>query len=289
MGGVTGGWDEDDHKHFLKLLAGCQNDYADVVDAALAAMSHHDRDDIIAHCRWHAEYEDLLYAKKAAIQRWRAMKQAEREEARNRVVEAESVQVAREAAERKQHEQSQQRLEKKSKVTEWKELKQAEREKQLQEEAERLRQQQEWAVAERRQRQEEAKLALAHLQWARQQAAAVHQAAQEEAAEQKRREQAALRKELAKRREKDMELLEQKEARERERKAAERERLDRLERAVKKVEVPRDPHRLLRLTEAADHRVRDTEAEGGGGLFASKVINPRTHSMRAVPTWRKAG
>lgn len=52
-----------------------QGDYSLTVQPALAELLLFDRKAIIAHCRWHAEFEELAKRKRGAIISWRAQKE----------------------------------------------------------------------------------------------------------------------------------------------------------------------------------------------------------------------
>ena len=74
--GPTASWHATDHAEFLKILKACKGDYSAVVLRCVDCMIGFERQDIIAHARWHAQYEEKLFRKKAAVREWRESKAA---------------------------------------------------------------------------------------------------------------------------------------------------------------------------------------------------------------------
>ena len=72
--GPTGGWHEDNHHEFIRVLRRCRGDYSEAVLACCEQMVGLERLDIIAHARWHSMYEELAMRKRLALQEWRQRK-----------------------------------------------------------------------------------------------------------------------------------------------------------------------------------------------------------------------
>jgi hypothetical protein len=80
--GPTGNWHPDDHMEFLRVLKQHRGDYSATVISCCDSMLGFDRLDIIAHARWHANYEELAMRKKLALVNWRQSKEIAAEAAR---------------------------------------------------------------------------------------------------------------------------------------------------------------------------------------------------------------
>lgn len=86
--GTQGNWHSDDHKEFLRVLQNHKGDYATTVLECSERMVGFDRLDILAHARWHSQYEELGVRKKLAIQAWRQQRQEEAKAQRERAEDA---------------------------------------------------------------------------------------------------------------------------------------------------------------------------------------------------------
>lgn len=86
--GTEGNWHSDDHKEFLRVLQSHKGDYATTVLECSERMVGFDRLDILAHARWHSQYEELAIRKKLAIQAWRQQRQEEARVKRERAEDA---------------------------------------------------------------------------------------------------------------------------------------------------------------------------------------------------------
>jgi hypothetical protein len=63
--GACGGWHPDDHATFASLLRQGRGDYAAVLSAAADALPALSRQQVLAHCRWHADLVDLDMRRRA--------------------------------------------------------------------------------------------------------------------------------------------------------------------------------------------------------------------------------
>mmetsp|Transcript_14975 Transcript_14975/g.35698 ORF Transcript_14975/g.35698 Transcript_14975/m.35698 type:complete len:475 (+) Transcript_14975:271-1695(+) len=128
--GDTGNWHPEEHKEFLRILKSCRYDYGEAVmvccDRILVGF---EREDIIAHARWHQEYSDLEAKKRMAIAEWKERKALEREAAKASAMPCTTAQEAWVDRDKKAKEQAW-RLQQKEALSEWREAKrlQAERE-----------------------------------------------------------------------------------------------------------------------------------------------------------------
>lgn len=86
--GTEGNWHSDDHKEFLRVLHSHKGDYAATVLECSERMVGFDRLDILAHARWHSQYEELAIRKKLAIQAWRRQREEEARAQRKRSEDA---------------------------------------------------------------------------------------------------------------------------------------------------------------------------------------------------------
>lgn len=86
--GTEGNWHSDDHKQFLRVLHSHKGDYAATVLECSERMVGFDRLDILAHARWHSQYEELGIRKKVAIQTWRQRREEEAQAQRARAEDA---------------------------------------------------------------------------------------------------------------------------------------------------------------------------------------------------------
>eukprot|EP00898_Chlorokybus_atmophyticus_P005095 jgi/Chlat1/5587/Chrsp369S05369 len=297
--GALGGWDPRDHEQFCKLLARVDNNYSAVVQLALEEIPTVSRVDVVRHCRWHAEHEELLEKRRAAVQRWRVAKEVGKAQARSKV-EAESVHRARREREKRSEIEQEERAEREAKLAQWKAEKEAASS--ALRAAEAAAQAEKKAEAERQRLTQKASdlltascahaqelIAQKEEQKRLEQNRDLQAKAMKE--DQKRALEAANREELKRRQDMVMQTLRtMSEARVAEQKARE-EREARQQKYLKKLEVTasRDPHRLLR--ETVSERMRRAENEGKDGtaerLFESKVVNWRANQSRAVPLWRQ--
>ncbi|XP_075265909.1 uncharacterized protein LOC142358387 [Convolutriloba macropyga] len=82
--GDTGNWHEEEHKEFMRILRACKYDYGDAVMVCCERiLTGFEREDIIAHARWHQEYVDLEIRKKLALAEWKERRAMQREAAKS--------------------------------------------------------------------------------------------------------------------------------------------------------------------------------------------------------------
>lgn len=76
----AGGWHPEDHAEWVRILALSKRDWAVAVEVACEEMVGMGREAIVAHARWHAEFEDLAFRKRAAIASWRVQVDCQKDE-----------------------------------------------------------------------------------------------------------------------------------------------------------------------------------------------------------------
>ena len=77
--GHAGGWSHEDHSDFLRLFQRCGQSYTRVLAVCLAQMPHLSREEIVGHCKWDAEYKNLVIRRRQVIQAWRERKNVQKE------------------------------------------------------------------------------------------------------------------------------------------------------------------------------------------------------------------
>ena len=281
-GGLNGGWDEYDHGTFMRLRArfGQQPDF---IARVLSALPTKEEPDVQRHEEWFSKLQQLQESKRVAISQWKDRKRAQDEAERARLEQEKAQQEAQE-----KQEQERERLrkiaekeEKKASLMSWKQQQEQERqaaERQRQETEQRQREAAARAEEEKRTHIQE-KLKVVQQVRAREQQEREEQARAHALAEAERRR--AAQSELHVFQERDQASLAEKARKEKAalaEEAAREERLQRL-RSTVKVNVARDPARLLRATESTKHRAADESRPGGRVYIAGPAL--------AVPTWRK--
>eukprot|EP00892_Ulva_mutabilis_P007778 jgi/Ulvmu1/5372/UM022_0167.1 len=124
--GTEGNWHSDDHKEFLRVLHCHKGDYAATVLECSQRMVGFDRLDILAHARWHSQYEELGIRKKLAIQEWRRRREEEARAQRERAEHAvDAGPATRGGAQMSKQEETERRYTK-SVIAEWKACKEQE-------------------------------------------------------------------------------------------------------------------------------------------------------------------
>ncbi|XP_072166981.1 coiled-coil domain-containing protein 112-like [Diadema setosum] len=279
-GGHRGGWDEYDHGTFMRIRNKYKGRRA-FMDEAAVSMPGRNITDVTAHESWYQEYSTLLQRKKEAIQKWRLVKEAQRDELMSHVGEEDDAELAKQKAsdkaKKKLEEEKQERF---SKLNAWKVQKELERaaeeERRMEEEYKKAKKQE----LERQKKIETKALVQIHIQ-ERKEAELLRQLEEEtrrEAeAEEKRR---AVAQERVRFLERDKKQLEGRLAKEKARVEEERRKKQRLERLKGQVEVQakRDPTRLYQLTAGWKERKKDTSTGSNG---------PVLHiPHRAIPSWR---
>ncbi|GBG75210.1 hypothetical protein CBR_g19846 [Chara braunii] len=300
--GATGGWDHEDHRLFLRILKENRRDYGSCVAQCLEELILHDKDSIIRHWRWQEEYESLLAKKHAAIAKWRAQKEAAIAERRAAALEAASLRKAREEQRRQEMAERSRREETLVQLRLWKEAKAAaEADKRAREEdAEKL-------AKLRERRREESRRAYAK---ALVEEFLAKKKAEEEFCKQLSdrlkplAEKQVTQQDLDRRRKQDESILQRRKGliEEQNRKAKLREeRMKKLQRKMEggRVQVERDPHRVLKPTKAVKERLREIRqdkeereknpVQGNHLCPAVKVLAvKRIHRFsRAIPSWRQ--
>uniref|UniRef100_A0A673HU26 Coiled-coil domain containing 112 n=1 Tax=Sinocyclocheilus rhinocerous TaxID=307959 RepID=A0A673HU26_9TELE len=256
-GGRDGGWDEFDHRSFLKVWTKHRGRPSYRHEAGLY-LPGKTEEEVKRHEDWFLELRRLQEDKREAICKWRACKQRERELQREQ----------RDADEEPQEdeEQEEQRRDASERLEVWRRRRTQQRDEERQQ---RLRDQilQTRRAKEERRRQLELKLLVeAHLQQKKEQEElrVLEEEAQEQAETQERQRQAA--EGIRRFQQRDSRRLEEKlqEKQSKEQQQSERQRtLDKLKDKVE-VHIGRDPSRLWRLTKVWQERTKEIGPSGPG-------------------------
>nr|XP_054756513.1 coiled-coil domain-containing protein 112-like [Lytechinus pictus] len=280
-GGHRGGWDEYDHTTFMKIRIKFKGRPA-FMDEAAVSLPGRDMIDVKCHENWYQEYSTLLQRKKDAIQKWRLVKEAQKDELMSNVgnEDEEELEVAQRKAELKAKRLEEEKREKYEKLNAWKvqkELEKAEEEERiLEEEYKKARKQEQ----ERQRKMEEKAKVQMHIQQRKEEdllRQMEEERRREAESEEKRRIAAQERLRFL---ERDKRQMEERLAKEKAKEEEEKRKKERLQRIKGQVEVQakRDPTRLYQLTAGWKERKKDTTATGNG---------PVLHiPHRAVPSWR---
>ncbi|XP_030832905.1 coiled-coil domain-containing protein 112 [Strongylocentrotus purpuratus] len=280
-GGHRGGWDEYDHGTFMRI----RNKYKGrplFMDEAAVSLPGRDMIDVKCHENWYQEYTTLLQRKKDGIQKWRLVKEAQKDELMSNVGrdEEEQEETAQRKAELKAKKMEEERREKYEKLNAWKvqrELEKAEEEeRKLEEEYKKARKHD----MERQRKMEEKSRVQMHIQQRKEEdlLRQMEQERRRDAENEEKRRGAA--QERVRFLERDRRLMEERLAREKAKEEEEKRKKQRLQRLKSQVEVQakRDPTRLYQLTAGWKERKKDTASAGNG---------PVLHiPHRAVPSWR---
>ncbi|GAQ92290.1 hypothetical protein KFL_009680020 [Klebsormidium nitens] len=288
--GLMGGWDPVDHKRFLRILAEHGGDYSLSVQPAVAELLLFDRKEIIAHCRWHAEFEELAKRKRGAIMAWRAQKEEEKAAAVTAgLLQSTSVKKSEEERDEAERAAERERQRKRAQLQQWKAEKEAAERERRDAEAAAEAQAQSGAKEAEQRKKAQLREAVAVFKEKQKQAEEERQRTAEEEEERRKREASGIEAELRRRRERDLAAVYERRASEQDRVQQEQQqkeaRLERLRRPVQIV-VDRDPHRLLKETASLINR-KSPQGEEESKLFVDKVVNVRYHQTKALPTWRQ--
>ncbi|XP_074650032.1 coiled-coil domain-containing protein 112-like [Tubulanus polymorphus] len=280
-GGHKGGWDEYDHQTFLKF----RNKYKGkpiFLKELIPALPTQTEESIIEHETWYLDYLDFNERKKIAIQEWKSVKDAEKEE---ELLNVEKEQEAEELAERKRAETLRQQIEAEkeerfARLNAWKVQKELEK---AQKEEKRLREDLKKAKDSEKDKERQAKI-KAQVEEYRKERELEDQIRQQHTELRKDEEERDKKRQLAdnarKIKERNDQILNERITKMKSKKEQEEEKQKRLEKARKKIAVPRDPSRLYRLTEGWKERQRTTE-------LSDKTGQVYQMPHRAVPSWRQ--
>ncbi|XP_055489150.1 coiled-coil domain-containing protein 112-like [Leucoraja erinacea] len=280
--GRQGGWDDFDHKNFLKVWIKCKGNPS-FIEEALQYLVGRTREDIIQHEQWYQEFLFLEKRQREAIQKWRIEKQQEktklmRMQAQNEA-QLDTDKRAKEVA--KQLKFEKERKEKDFRLQMWKKAKEKEfaqdREKQMKEDAEKLKKQRK----ENQRRYKAKKILEVYVQ--QKEEDKEFQKLESQMKEQAEREENLwlVKRGMSKFQERDFLKLEFKLSEKQTKKELEDEREKRFAKLKEKVEaqIQHDPSRLFKPTKGWEEHTKNTGKSDGG---------PMLHlPHRAIPSWRK--
>ncbi|XP_072137505.1 coiled-coil domain-containing protein 112-like isoform X1 [Mobula birostris] len=280
--GHQGGWDDFDHKNFLKVWTKHKGKPS-FIEEALQYLVGRTREDIIQHEQWYQEFLFLEKRRKEAIQRWKTEKQQEKEklmrlQAQNGA-ELDAEQQAKEEAKRLRAEKE--RRERAIKLQLWKKEKELEfaqeKEKQMKEEAERIKREKKESLR----RLKVKKVLEDYTKQKKEEEEFLQLETQMREQAEKEEKQWLVAKEISRFQERDFNKLEFKLLEKRMQKEMEDEREKRFSKLKEKVEaqIQRDPSRLFKLTKGWEEHTKNIgKCDGGPVLYLPH---------RAVPSWRK--
>ncbi|KAL8581106.1 hypothetical protein ACOMHN_033554 [Nucella lapillus] len=280
-GGHRGGWDEYDHGTFLKFRSRHKGRIV-FLDHLKGAIPTRTEEEIREHETWYQEYLFLNEQKKDGIKIWREKREEEKEDLLTKAQTAEG-EGEEDEAERRGRAQARVQEEKRERFTQlnsWKVQKELEKamkeERKMREELSKAKKQE-----EEKKRQAEIR---AQVEEFRRQREEEERFIQQQTELRKRQEDEFKRQESAREivrfRSRDVQKLQEKLSKEIEKENQLKEKEKQLERLKNKVEVDRDPSRLLQPTAGWKSRLKDTTTSSGGG----QVLHM---PHRAVPNWRK--
>ncbi|KAJ3187490.1 hypothetical protein HDU85_006781 [Gaertneriomyces sp. JEL0708] len=286
-GGHTGGWDEQMHRVWLKLRQSYEARYDEFLRACVARIPGISLEEAIVHEEWYTGFCEVTDAKKRAIERWRKRKEELAAKSSSETGKAGHAEDATARAVQNERDQ-QEREQKKREVEEWKARKHAEQEN-----------------AERRKREKERRQQDEQQGWREKQAMRRTQVAAEASRRREREERIKAEREaheqLQKRlwsetsklqaerlAQKNADLLHRRHALLEKQQQAEEEkqrRLERLKELFKPPEVEKDPARVLRSTQAFQHKREKGELEQTEAVRCK--FTPAALPRRHVPLWRQ--
>ncbi|KAJ8029575.1 hypothetical protein HOLleu_29005 [Holothuria leucospilota] len=281
MGGHRGGWDEYDHGTFMRLR-NKHKGKPTFLDEAASSLPGKSITDVKDHEAWYQEYTALMEKKKEAIQKWRLVKDAKKDELLEQADQHDQDEAAvrekREAARAKKIEEE--RQERLARLSAWKVQKELEK---AQAEEKKLREEQkQWRKMEQeRQRQMEVRAKVEEMREKRRKEEDRLALESQERLELELEEKRQMSKnEMLRFRERDRRKQEEQLLKEKEKEAEERQRIKKLERLKGQVEVKikRDPNRLYKLTKGLEERKKAEKSPANG----PSLYIPH----RAVPSWR---
>ncbi|XP_013410258.1 coiled-coil domain-containing protein 112-like [Lingula anatina] len=267
-GGHRGGWDEYDHQTFMKF----RNKHKGkplFIRELYPALPTKTEQQVREHENWYQEYSSLNEKKKDAIQSWRIKKEHEKKEVLAQA-EEESESEEDERMLKLQEKIEKEKEDRFKKLNAWKVQKELER---VQEEERKLREDLSKKAEEDREKERQEKL-RAMVQEYKQQKNEVddflklEEMAEREAEAEAKRKQLA--KELPRLKQRNQKFLEEKLAREKAKEEADKKKKERLERIKSqvKVDVKRDPSRLLKPTAGWMEREKNKGPNGGGQVLS---------------------
>ncbi|TPX71103.1 hypothetical protein SpCBS45565_g01329 [Spizellomyces sp. 'palustris'] len=284
-GGHYGGWEDVTHNAFVKLRQKHLSNTNAFLQACVSKLPGITIEMASAHEDWYESFLRVSEERKMAIARWKQNKAVSAE--KNVQIKAETECEKKERTKGDQHRNRAMRDRQKETLAWWKSQKQAEKE-----EAERIKQEemQRGKEEQKRWREEQRNLRdrVSIYVQKRSETRSLQQRLEEEAERQKKKFSSLLVAEEAKRlAQKNAELLQQRREAITARVRKEEERTKRLNRLREQVavEVPRDPSRILRPTEAFQNKVEgphEDATEKVKGHF-KPVMLPRRH----IPDWRR--
>ncbi|XP_038073575.1 coiled-coil domain-containing protein 112-like [Patiria miniata] len=280
-GGHRGGWDEYDHGTFLRIRNKFKGKSA-FLDEAATSIPGRNITDVRQHENWYQEYLTLMEKKKDGIQKWKIVKEAQKDECLTQAAvdedekKEEEEQKTRARARRLEEE----RREQADRLNAWKVqkelMKAKEEEKQIEIEMRRAKEYEK----ERLRQLEVRNQVQEYLQRKQEEDAIQRLEVESKKAVQEEEKKTMSREERVRFLERDQRRLEERLAKGKAKEEEQRKKSKRLERLKGQVEVQveRDPSRLYRLTEGWKERKKDTTSASNG---------PVLHMPhRAVPSWR---
>ncbi|PAA81029.1 hypothetical protein BOX15_Mlig010714g6, partial [Macrostomum lignano] len=298
-GGHTGGWEDVDHRAFLRArqrFEGASARSGSLVDEALSSLPTKTAQQVREHEQWYTEYNRLLRQKKSAIARWRQQKADAAAAAAVDAAEADAAIDSDEEAERRRAERLRQRAEaerreRASELGAWR----AEKSAKERREAEERRKKQAEAAARKAEaeRQKQAELRRQADEFRARREAERAEAAEQEArreAEERARRRIQTEADAGRLADRNRQIVDERLARRQQQAEQEEERQRRLAslKAAVEVRAVRDPNRLMQPTAVCRERMAaaaddQRSAAAGGRPMAGAASMPH----RAVPSWRR--
>ncbi|XP_051875421.1 coiled-coil domain-containing protein 112-like isoform X2 [Pristis pectinata] len=280
--GRQGGWDDFDHKNFLKVWIKHKGKPS-FIDEALQYLVGRTQEDIVQHEQWYQEFLFLEKRQKEAIQKWKTEKQQEKVKLMRMQAQSEAEldakQQAKEEAKRLRVEKE--RKERNFQLQLWKKEKELEfaqeKEKQMKEEAEKMKRQRK----ENQRRLKVKKILEDYAKQKKEEEEFLQLESQMREQAEREEKQRLVAREISRFQERDFHKLEFKLSEKQMKNEMRDEREKRFAKLKEKVEaqIQRDPSRLFKPTKGWEEHTKDVGKSDGGPM----LYLPH----RAIPSWRK--
>ncbi|XP_071794451.1 coiled-coil domain-containing protein 112-like [Asterias amurensis] len=279
-GGHKGGWDEYDQGTFLRIRNKYKGKIA-FLDEAATSIPGRNIVDVRQHENWYQEYLSLMEKKKDAIQKWKIVKEAQKEDLLTQaaVNEDEFKEKEERKAQARVRKLEEERRAQSERINAWKvqkELKKAMAEEKMMEmEMKKIKD-----FEKEQQRKMDVKNRVQEYLHQKQEEDALQRLEEEAKKEMEMEEKRVIGQvDVARFQERDQRKIEERLAKGRAKEEEERRKAKRLAKLKGQVEVQaeRDPTRLYKLTKGMKERMKDTSSSGGPVLHMPH---------RAVPSWR---
>jgi len=161
-GGMTGGWQSDDHETFMRLLTGRFKRRAtqEFLVEAQGLFAHQSHEALVAHVKWLTDHENYQAERRQLLEQWRALKEASRPRpvseaptSRPHSCTAKEAQLERQRHAEKRQQELSEREEQRQRVEGWRRRREAEKNEKEERQKDAKKALQEKAAAKKRQQE----------------------------------------------------------------------------------------------------------------------------------------